>query len=77
MVCWWQHENTASYHLQMLDVGAGSILTDSANPAHHKTIAMLLKENTVSRGQAAFHIKDRAWHAQSVDTPPSALICVS
>jgi hypothetical protein len=41
-------------------MGEGTILPEGASVVHHKTDEMLLKQNTVSDGQAAFHIKYRA-----------------
>jgi hypothetical protein len=49
-----------SNYVQLLDMGAGSILPEGASVVHHKMDEMLLKQNTVSDGQAAFHIKYRA-----------------
>jgi len=49
-------------------MGAGSILPEGASVVHHKKGEMLLKQNTVSDGQGAFHIKYRAYHAQSLDS---------
>jgi hypothetical protein len=60
MVCWPQCEDTVSYHVKLFDMGAGSILPEGASVVHHKMVKMLLKQNTVSEGQAAFHMKDRA-----------------
>lgn len=67
-VCWPQCEDTGSYYIQLLDMGAGSILSEGASVVHHKKDEMLLKQNTVSDGQAAFHIKYRAYHVQSLDS---------
>jgi hypothetical protein len=41
-------------------MSVGSILPEGARVVHDKMDKMLLKQNTVSDEQAAFHIKDRA-----------------
>jgi len=60
MVCWPQCEDTGSYYVQLLDMDAGIILPEEASVVHHKMDEMLLKQNTVPDGHAAFHVKYRA-----------------
>ena len=68
MVCWPQCEDTGAYYVQLRDMGAGNNLPEGASVVHHMKDEILLKQNTVSDGQAAFHIKYSAYHVQSLDS---------